>query len=129
MNEKLSKREKVMLGVGFVGVCAAGYFGYRYGVYQTGNKSSDKINSLETKVKILQEAASEGLYEEAIATVTRKINHLKDQIEYCTSNLSINPNDFQAKASLNAYKAKLEILTSRKDNFLKAQKAYGLFVE
>lgn len=84
---------------------------------------------LEAKIENLQEAASEGLYEEAIATVTRKINHLKDQIAYCTDRLSVNGNDIQTENALTSYKAKLDVLIGRKLHFLEAQKTYELLVD
>lgn len=133
MKEKLSKREKIIIsiviGTGVVSVCTAGYLGYRYGYTKARIETVDSINLLEAKVKTLQEAASEGLYEEAIATVTRKINYLKDRIEYCNKNLRLNPNDKQGKEILKKYEIKLDVLSNRKEDFLKAQKAYSLIVE
>lgn len=73
--EKLTKREKIMLGVTAVGLAAMGCFIY--------------YNSKETRV--LKEACSEGLFEEAIATVTRKLNSRKDKLEILLSDKNIDP--------------------------------------
>ena len=129
INKKLTKREKMLICIAIVTTCTAGYFGYKYGLRRSITDLANKNNLLENKVKVLQEAASEGLYEEAIATVTRKINHLKDQIEYCANRLSTNGNDTQTEIALNNYKAKLGVLMARKDNFIEAQKAYELIAD
>lgn len=128
-NKKLTKREKLMIAAAIVCAATAGYFGYAFGTKHIFNDLVSKNNLLESKVKNLQEAASEGLYEEAIATVTRKINHLKDQIEYCANRLLTDRNDIQTEIALNGYKAKLDILLARKANFVEAQKAYELIVD
>lgn len=127
--KKFTKTEKVLIGTAIVCTCAAGYFGYKYGLRHTFNALADKNNALESKIKVLQEAASEGLYEEAIATVTRKINHIKDQVAYCTDRLSTNTNDFQTENALASYTAKLDVLMARKNNFVEAQKTYELIVD
>lgn len=44
--KKLSKREKVLLGVSIVGVCAAGYFGYKY------FSKNNKIKLLEENLEL-----------------------------------------------------------------------------
>lgn len=127
--KELTKREKVLICAAVVTTCTAGYFGYRYGLRCSIADLTSKNNILENKVKVLQEAASEGLYEEAIATVTRKINHLKDQIEYCTNRLSTNGSDIQTEIALNNYRDKLSVLVARKGNFIEAQKAYELITD
>lgn len=129
MNKKFTKREKLLICIAIGTTCTAGYFGYRYGVHRSVTALTNKNSLLENKVRVLQEAASEGLYEEAIATVTRKINHLKDQIEYCANRLSTNGNDIQTEIALNNYKTKLGVLMARKNNFIEAQKAYELIAD
>lgn len=44
--KKLSKREKILLGVSIVGVCAAGYFGYKY------FSKNNKIKLLEENLEL-----------------------------------------------------------------------------
>ena len=129
MDKKLTKREKLLICIAIGTTCAAGYFGYKYGIHRSITTLENKNSLLENKVKVLQEAASEGLYEEAIATVTRKINHLKDQIEYCANRLSTNGNDVQTEIALNNYKMKLGVLMARKNDFIEAQKAYELITD
>lgn len=127
--KKFTTREKLFITAAIACACAAGYFGYRYGMKHAFDDLVNKNALLESKVKNLEEAASEGLYEEAIATVTRKINHLKDQIEYCVNRLATNSNDIQTENALINYKEKLNVLMARKTNFVEAQKAYELIVD
>ena len=103
MDKNLTKRERLLICISIGTSCAVGYFGYKYGMHRSITALANKNSLLENKVKVLQEAASEGLYEEAIATVTRKINHLKDQIEYCANRLYTNGNDIQTDIVLYYY--------------------------
>lgn len=36
--KKMTRKEKILLGVSIVGVCAAGYFGYKYYSYKNDNQ-------------------------------------------------------------------------------------------
>lgn len=88
--KKLSKREKVLLGVSIVGAGVAGF-----GIYYINKKFGIEIHklvdenvflieenkSLKNRVKILEEVISEDVLEEAIATTTRKLNYRVDKIE------------------------------------------------
>lgn len=121
--KKLTKKEKVLIGAAVVGAGVAGYFGVKY------LNSKNKIIVLEDNVNTLMEAASEGLYEEAEATVTRKVNHIKDQIEYCIKRLDSNPADKQTRESLEKYRIKLDLLSNRKAKFVKAQDVYRIIVD
>ena len=67
----------------------------------------------------LMEAASEGLFEEAIATVTRKINGRKDQLEFLDMQLKEGNNEVIQK--INKITNELNILSIRRDKFIKAQ--------
>ena len=77
----------------------------------------------------LMDAASEGLFEEAIATVTRKINYKKDRIEFLEQQLARTPDDIDARGALQRLVDEVFILTSRKDKFLEAQRAYNISAE
>ena len=86
--KKLTRREKILLGVSIVGVCAAGYFGYKYYSYKNNNqllenalKKADadlstvikENQNLSNRVQILEEVVSENVLDEAIATTTRTL--------------------------------------------------------
>lgn len=94
--KKMTRKEKILLGVSIVGACAAGYFGYKYYSYKNDNqllenalKKADidlstvikENQKLSNRVKILEEVVSENVLDEAIATTTRKLNYRVDKIE------------------------------------------------
>lgn len=94
--KKMTRKEKILLGVSIVGVCAAGYFGYKYYSYKNDNqllenalKKADadlstvikENQNLSNRVQILEEVVSENVLDEAIATTTRKLNYRVSKIE------------------------------------------------
>lgn len=125
--EKLTKREKVMIGVSVVSVGVAGYFGFKY--LKTNQELISQLcknDTLKTNVETLMEAASEGVFEEAIGTVNNKINHRRDRVKYLVDRLTTNPDDIQAKNSLEKYQNELTTLLNRKDKFTAAQELYAI---
>ena len=94
--KKLTKKEKILLGVSIVGIGVAGYLGYKCYSHEKCNrlleqslkKANDEISSitkenknLKNRVKILEEVVSENVLDEAIATTTRKLNYRVGKIE------------------------------------------------
>lgn len=71
----------------------------------------------------LMAAASEGLFEEAIATVTRKINGRRDKLEAL---LKRYETDITVEDAITKVKAELDILIARKESFLEAQSIFGI---
>ena len=69
----------------------------------------------------LMEAASEGLFEEAIATVTRKINSREDKLEVL---LERSLTDDTVVEAIDKYRSELSMLMKRRDSFQKAQNIY-----
>lgn len=126
-SKKITKQNAIKV-VGIVGVgVLSGIFGYKVGKLAKNVEVLTATNkTLSREVNVLNAAASEGLYEEAIATVTRKINYLKDQISYCTKNLNLNPTDLDNQKALSKYRNKLDVLLDRKVSFLEAQKLYEI---
>ena len=136
--EKMTKREKVILGVSIgVSVAAvgvAGYFGVKYvkaNQQLTGaviqNEYLDMvIQTLDREVATLMEAASEGVFEEAIGTVNNKINHRTDRKKYLLERLTQLPDDIQTKAALEKVEFELTNLFKRKDKFTAAQALYAI---
>ncbi len=134
--KKLTKREKVTLGVSIgvsaVAVGVAGYFGIKYMKTNrqlmeavTKNKHLDVVTqNLENKVTTLMEAASEGVFEEAIGTVNNKINYRIDRKKYLLNHLLQSPDDIQTKAALEKVENELANLFKRKDKFTEAQTFY-----
>lgn len=129
--EKMTKREKVILGVsiglGVVVVGTAGYFGVRcYSLNKENNLLQKTNDVLNDKVTTLMEAASEGVFEEAISTVNNKLNHRNDRKKYLLEQLSETPNDIQTKKALEKVETELSNLLKRKDKFTKAQSFYAI---
>ena len=136
--KKLTKREKILLGVSIVSVGVAGFI-----IYKQHNiiikalldkiecekiiKNLDNENQiLKCDVQTLMEAASEGVFEEAIGTVNNKINHRTDKKKYILENLKVNPDDEQSKQVLDKVNIELKNLFTRKDKYTKAQALYEI---
>ena len=94
--KKLTRREKILIGVSIVGACAAGYLGFKCYKYNIDNqllekglkKAEDDLltvikenKNLSNRVQILEEVVSENVLDEAIATTTRKLNYRVSKIE------------------------------------------------
>ena len=81
---------------------------------------------LKCDVQTLMEAASEGVFEEAIGTVNNKINHRTDKKKYILEALKIKPDDEQSKQALDKVNIELKNLFTRKDKYIKAQTLYEI---
>ncbi len=92
-------------------------------------KHNIDISKLRDENGTLMAAASEGLFEEAIATVTRKINYKTDRVEFVKQQLLATPDDIQTKQSLQRLTKELSTLVTRKEKFLKAQHVYEIALE
>lgn len=77
--------------------------------------------TLKDKVDTLEEALTEGVFEEAIATTTRKIDYRKDKLDFIASR-----NDKGDSQIVSKLKREIEILTERRDAFAKAQASVGI---
>ena len=136
--KKLTKREKILLGVSIISVGVAGFIIYKQ--HDIIVKALlDKIERekiitnlynenqvLKCDVQTLMEAASEGVFEEAIGTVNNKINYRTDKKKYLLEALETNPNDISLKAALEKVEIELANLFTRKDKYIKAQTLYGI---
>ena len=136
--KKLSKREKILLGVSIVGAGVAGFIIYKQHniitkalldkiEYERVITNLDNENQvLKWDVQTLMEAASEGVFEDAIGTVNNKINHRTDKKKYILEALKVNSDDEQSKQALNKVNIELKNLFSRKDKYTKAQTLYEI---
>ena len=136
--KKLTKREKILLGVSIVGAGVAGFIIYKQHNIIT-KALLDKIERekiitnldnenkvLKYNVQTLMEAASEGVFEEAIGTINNKITHRTDKKKYILEYLKENPDDEQSKQALNKVNIELKNLFNRKDKCTKAQALYEI---
>ena len=136
--KKLTRREKILLGVSIVGAGVAGFIIYKQHdiiIKALLDKiERDKIITnlnnenqvLKCDVQTLMEAASEGVFEEAIGTVNNKINHRTDKKKYILEALKIKPDDEQSKQALDKVNIELKNLFTRKDKYIKAQTLYEI---
>lgn len=118
--KELTKREKVLICAAVVTTCAAGYFGIKY----IGDRK--QIEKLTDDTNTLMSAASEGLFDEALATVGRKIAYRKDKEEYLVEQLLATPTDKQTQNALSRIRTELQVLLARQNKFLEAQALYGI---
>ena len=136
--KKLTKREKILLGVSIVGAGVAGFIIYKQHniiIEALFDKiERDKIITnlnndnqvLKCDVQTLMEAASEGVFEEAIGTVNNKINYRTDKKKYLLESLETNPNNDEIKQALDKVNVELKNLFTRKDKYIKAQTLYEI---
>lgn len=122
-HEKLTKREKAIIGAAVVTTCIAGYFGIKY----VGDRK--QIRKLAEDTATLMAAASEGVFEEAIGTVNHKITYRVDKEKYLIEYLKGRPSDIDIQMGLERVKAELTELYRRKDKIEAAQKLYEIKAE
>ena len=83
------------------------------------------LDTLEDK-NTLMEAASEGLFEEAISKVTNKINYRLDRKEYLEKALEKCPEDMDLKVAYEKIVEELTILFVRRNKFEDAQALFEI---
>ena len=76
---------------------------------------------LKNKVDNLEAALTEGVFEEAIATTTRKINYKKDKLDFISSRKDKGDSQIVSKLE-----REISILTERINAFEKAQASVGI---
>ena len=136
--KKLTRREKILIGVSIVGAGVAGFIICKQHNIIT-KALLDKIECekiitnldnenqvLKWDVQTLMEAASEGVFEDAIGTINNKINHRTDKKKYILESLKVKPDDELTKQALNKVNVELKNLFARKDKYTKAQALYEI---
>lgn len=136
--KKLTRREKILIGVSIVGAGVAGFIICKQHniitkalldkiEYERIITNLDNENQvLKWDVQTLMEAASEGVFEEAIGTVNNKINHRTDKKKYLLEALETRPNSDEIKQALSKVNIELKNLFTRKDKYTKAQALYEI---
>ena len=129
--------KKILIAGGLVVSAGAAYLLHKHNVEikDITDKFNDKTKADEIQIKALEaalldtledkntlmEAASEGLFEEAISKVTNKINYRLDRKEALELRLLDKPDDNQTKEALNKLLEELAALMKRRDKFEDAQ--------
>lgn len=125
--EKKTKR-KILTSAGIIIMAGLGYTYVKNmrmeisGLKRVVAEQSHNIDTLMT-------ACGEGLFEESIATVTRKVNNVTDRIAVMTEVLKTRPNDIQTIKQLEAYKLKLDLMMTKRADFIKAKEVYELICD
>lgn len=83
------------------------------------------LDTLEDK-NTLMEAASEGLFEDAISKVTNKINYRLDRKEVLERALEKYPDDIQTKEAFKKVVEELEMLFARRDKYEMSQAIFEI---
>lgn len=125
--KKLTKRDKLMIGVTVASTCVAGYFGVKH--FKDAKIQGALIKSnkdLKDSVDTLMAAASEGVFEEAIGTVNNKITYRVDKEKYLLEWLKSNPNDAETTKALSKVRSELMNLYKRRDKIEAAQNLYEI---
>lgn len=78
--KKMTRKEKILLGVSIVGVCAAGYFGYKYNI---------NINNIKNRLDESNIIALRSLNREKQGSIF-EIKQLKDYINNLNPDININ---------------------------------------
>jgi hypothetical protein len=134
--------KKIIIAGGIVVGAGAAYMMYKHGleIKDITEKFLDKakkdeierqaleaalLDTLEDK-NTLMEAASEGLFEDAISKVTNKINYRLDRKEVLERALEKYPDDAQTKEAFNKVVEELEMLFARRDKYEMSQAIFEI---
>ena len=121
--------KKIMIAGGLVVSAGAAYILYKHGV-DLKNKDTvieglaEALKDTREDKETLMEALSEGVFEEAIATVTRKINSRKDKLTFLE--IQLNEGNNQVLTKIEELKFEIAELIRRKEKFLEGQHLYEI---
>lgn len=121
--------KKILIAGGLVVSAGAAYILYKHNV-DLKNKDivieglAEILEDTREDKDTLMEALSEGVFEEAIATVTRKINSRKDKLTFLE--IQLNEGNNQVLTKINELKIEIAELITRKEKFLEGQHLYEI---
>ena len=121
--------KKILIAGGLVVGAGAAYLLYKHGV-DLKNKDTvieglaEALKDTREDKETLMEALSEGVFEEAIATVTRKINSRKDKLTFLE--IQLNEGNNQVLTKIEELKFEIAELIRRKEKFLEGQHLYEI---
>ena len=134
--------KKILIAGGIVVTAGAAYLLYKHNVEikDVTKNFNAKIKADEIQIKALEaalldtledkntlmEAASEGLFEDAISKVTNKINYRLDRKEVLERALEKYPDDTQTKEAFNKVVEELEMLFARRDKYEMSQAIFEI---
>ena len=121
--------KKILVASGLVVSAGTAYLLYKHGV-DLKNKDTvieglaEALKDTREDKETLMEALSEGVFEEAIATVTRKINSRKDKLTFLE--IQLNEGNNQVLTKIEELKFEIAELIRRKEKFLEGQHLYEI---
>lgn len=134
--------KKILIAGGLVVGAGAAYLLYKHNVEikDVTDNFNAKIKADEIQLKALEaalldtledkntlmEAASEGLFEDAISKVTNKINYRLDRKEVLERALEKYPDDIQTKEAFKKVVEELEMLFARRDKYEMSQAIFEI---
>lgn len=134
--------KKILVAGGLVVGAGAAYILYKHNVdiknildkhdVELKNKDividglSEVLKDTREDNRTLMEALSEGVFEEAIATVTRKINSRKDKLTFLERQLEKGNTADEVLAKIEEITFEISELIRRKEAFLEGQKLYEI---
>lgn len=120
---------KILVIGGMVVTAGAAYLLYKHQI-DLKNKDividglAEALKETREDEQTLMEALSEGVFEEAIATVTRKINSRKDKLAFLE--IQLNEGNKQVLSKMEEIQFEIAELIRRKDKFLEGQHLYEI---
>ena len=137
--KKLTKREKILIGVSIVGACAAGYFGFKCYSYKIDNQLLEKglkkaEDDLLTVIKENKDVNDRLNFIEflviesdcvpkALQNANNKLSRIQSKIAAATERLLKVPTDIDAQKMLENNKAEKAKLIEHISNALKLDEA------
>lgn len=134
--------KKILIAGGIVVTAGAAYLLHKHNVElkDITDKFMDKAKKDEIEIQALEaalldtledkntlmEAASEGLFEDAISKVTNKINYRLDRKEVLERALEKYPDDTQTKEAFKKVVEELEMLFARRDKYEMSQAIFEI---
>lgn len=134
--------KKILIAGGLVVSAGAAYMMYKHGLeikdllnkhdVELKNKDvvieglSEILEDTREDNRTLMEALSEGVFEEAIATVTRKINSRKDKLTFLERQLEKGNTADEVLAKIGEITFEMAELIRRKESFLEGQHLYEI---
>ena len=121
--------KKILVAGGIVVSAGTAYLLYKHNV-DLKNKDivieglAEILEDTREDKDTLMEALSEGVFEEAIATVTRKINSRKDKLTFLE--IQLNEGNNQVLTKIEELKFEIAELIRRKEKFLEGQHLYEI---
>lgn len=134
--------KKILIAGGLVVSAGAAYMMYKHGLeikdllnkhdVELKNKDvvieglSEILEDTREDNRTLMEALSEGVFEEAIVTVTRKINSRKDKLTFLERQLEKGNTADEVLAKIGEITFEMAELIRRKESFLEGQHLYEI---